>query len=183
MKKSNNLLVLCILLAVITIALGGYIAYDKLIGLNNDQSSDSSSIDNTKLTNNNEETEESINDNNILITDYSNNKLKAYLDNGILYYQTNDGEIKTYAAVTSIKKIKAFSYGTSVRKELFLITESGKVYSTIDLYDNELNFTETDIFKNYEVENITSKKGEVKEEFEVLLKSGKTIIITRSMDN
>ena len=119
-------------------------------------------------------------ENNITIDDDSE-KFTAYLDNGVLYYQINDGPTKKYDALTNIKKCVAHSYGTSMRYELFLITESGKVYSTIEFFEDELVFKETEIFKNYEVEDILSKTGEVKEEFKVLLKNGKTISVTRLM--
>ena len=183
MKKGRILIVICVILAVISVALGGYIIYDKV---NESKIRNETSTPKAKDNENNAYIQQNYiqNESEKDITIYGgDDKFTAYLDNGNLYYQINDDTKKKYSELTNIKKIKAFSYGTSMRFELFLITESGKVYSTIEFFDEELTFTEAEIFKSYEVEDIISKTGEAKEEFSVLLKNGSIVTLTRSMDN
>lgn len=118
----------------------------------------------------------------------------GYISNGLLYYfndaktanGVNEGafdfitaffgdEISKYSKLNNIKRIKSFNRGTGVSPEVFLITDNGKVYSTRDLFSKNINFSLTNEFKNYEVEDILNKTGEMEEIFELLLKDGNTI--------
>ena len=82
-----------------------------------------------------------------------------------------------YSKINNIKRLKIINRGTGVSPELFLITNDGKVYSTGEIFDKELSFTLSKEFKDYQIENIIDKEGEMFETFEVLLKDGSKIKI------
>lgn len=71
--------------------------------------------------------------------------------------------------------IKIFNVGTGVNQVFFIITDDGKAFETqTDNLDFNLNIA----LKNYKVENVLNKTGEMANVFEVLLKDGtkKTVI-------
>lgn len=192
--KKNKILILCIILAVLSLGLGGYIIYNKVNESNsrkktdttlvkNKDNSDSSPLENNNEDNVNEQQDFISYSENGVTIDCEDIHFTAYIDNGNLYYQMdNNSATKKYNALTNIKKIKVFNTGTGIRFQIFLITESGKVYSTTEIFDEELSFEETEFFKNYEVADIISKTGEIKEEYVVLLKNGEKTTVTVTLD-
>ena len=126
----------------------------------------------------------------------------AYIEDGYLYYfnenvradgvaegafdftsvfRSNMAEydgIKKYEGLSNIKKMKIYNTGTGVNPVVFLITESGEVYSISIYTESELNAKIYEGLKDYKVEDILSHTGEMYSVFEVLLKDGSTKTVT-----
>lgn len=139
------------------------------------------------------------------INDESANIFYAYIEDGYLYYfnesadvnkisegtfqfmsgiikYPGDQRVKKYEALTNIKKMTTYNIGTGINPVLFLITESGEVYS-MNIYSNfySSNGVNIEIYeglRDYKIEDILSHDGEMYSVFEVLLKDGSTKTVT-----
>lgn len=142
---------------------------------------------------------------NYYINDESANIFYAYIEDGYLYYfnesadvnkisegtfqfmsgiikYPGDQRVKKYEGLNNIKKMTTYNIGTGINPVLFLITESGEVYS-INIYSNfnssnGVNIETYEGLKDYKIEDILSHDGEMYSVFEVLLKDGSTKTVT-----
>lgn len=142
---------------------------------------------------------------NYYITDETANIFYAYIEDGYLYYfnesadvnkisegtfqfmsgiikYPGDERVKKYEGLNNIKKMTTYNIGTGINPVLFLITESGEVYS-MNIYSNfnssnGVNIETYEGLKDYKVEDILSHDGEMYSVFEVLLKDGSTKTVT-----
>ena len=124
----------------------------------------------------------------------------AYIENGYLYYFNshvdvgptdettynytsffNNGQTEKYTELNNIRRIKTFNIGTSVNPTPFLITTDGKVYQILHKTTDSIKVELYEALKDYEVEDILSQNGEMKNVFELLLKDGTTITVTEDL--
>ena len=114
----------------------------------------------------------------------------AYISDGNLYYIKDTkvntiisgNEMKKYEALSDIKRIKQYNFGTSVMPEIFLITEDGKVYSAVVFGDGvgeNPEFKLVEAFQDYKVEDITNMEGEMESTYTLLLQDGTTVTVKR----
>ena len=89
--------------------------------------------------------------------------------------QNNTSEL---SVLNNANNIKIFNVGTGINPVLFIITNDGRVYET---QTNNLDFNLNKALKNYKVEDILSKTGELSNVFEVLLKDGTKTTITEDL--
>ena len=67
--------------------------------------------------------------------------------------------------------------GTGILPIIYVITEDGKVY-TGSFFEHDFELRLDNRLKEYEVEDILSKTGEMKDNFKLLLKDGTTKTVT-----
>ena len=142
---------------------------------------------------------------NYYINDETANIFYAYIEDGYLYYfnenadvnkisegtfqfmsgiikYPGDKRVKKYEGLNNIKKMTTYNIGTGINPVVFLITETGEVYS-MNIYSNfsssnGVNIETYEGLKDYKIEDILSHDGEMYSVFEVLLKDGSTETVT-----
>ena len=70
-----------------------------------------------------------------------------------------------------------FNSGTGILPIIYVITEDGKIYSG-SFFEHDFTLHLDNRLKEYEVEDILSKTGEMKDEFKLLLKNGTTTTVS-----
>ena len=157
MKKT----IVIIIMTVIILGLGGYIAYDKLYTVKEEDKHENSekiktSTDESKIQN--QEVDNKAEDNlkdegetitQIIINDYSNRT--AYIENGSLKIS----DANTLALDSKIININ-YSRSCSGYYNIFLLTENGKVYSNSEITSNFFKYEPVNISKT---KKIVSMKG------------------------
>lgn len=86
-------------------------------------------------------------------------------------------KMKQCEGIDNAKRIKMYNSGTGVKPVIYVITEDGKVYAG-SFFDHDFELYLDNRLKEYEVEDILSKTGEMKDEFKLLLKDGTTKTVT-----
>ena len=86
-------------------------------------------------------------------------------------------KMKQCEGIDNAKRIKMYNSGTGIKPVIYVITEDGKVY-TGSFFEHDFALHLDNRLKEYEVEDILSKTGEMKDEFKLLLKDGTTKTVT-----
>ena len=86
-------------------------------------------------------------------------------------------KMKQCEGIDNAKRIKMYNSGTGIKPVIYVITEDGKVY-TGSFFEHDFALNLDNRLKEYEVEDILSKTGEMKDEFKLLLKDGTTKTVT-----
>lgn len=86
-------------------------------------------------------------------------------------------KMKQCEGIDNAKRIKMYNSGTGILPTIYVITEDGKVY-TGSFFEHDFSLNIDNRLKEYEVEDILSKTGEMKDNFELLLKDGTTKTVT-----
>lgn len=86
-------------------------------------------------------------------------------------------KMKQCEGIDNAKRIKMYNSGTGIKPVIYVITEDGKVY-TGSFFEHDFALHLDNRLKEYEVEDILSKTGEMKDKFKLLLKDGTTKTVT-----
>ncbi len=181
-KNSIGLIILSVALIILSICLGGYIFYDKV--LNKPEDTNKVEDKPKDITNNKQSETISVNDKFAYAIDKSydsspTEKLRLQLflvEDGYLYYKCKflpiteniydytmdlptiskeEPKLEKYTEIKNIKRIKGTNtISSSVDFNILAITEDGKVYSVYFGNNGEINFDLDNDFKNYKVEDI-----------------------------
>lgn len=180
-KCSAGVIVLIVVLLLVSLGLGGFIIYDKV--LNKPEDKIEENINTEEKTEEIKENQIDINDRYIIAVNNTTSansepRIEAYLvDDGYLYYQSsimentddyiydlpNEQKMNKYTEINNIKRIKGINNVAATYFSILVITETGKVYNG-EIINGKLALTVNKPLEKYEVDDIlvyTPSSGDI----------------------
>ena len=180
-KCSAGVIVLIVVLLLVSLGLGGFIVYHKV--LNKPEDKIEENINTEEKTEEIKENQIDINDRYIIAVNNTTSansepRIEAYLvDDGYLYYQSsimenadayiydlpNEQKMNKYTEMNNIKRIKGINNVAATYFSILVITETGKVYNG-EIINGKLVLTVNKPLEKYEVDDIlvyTPSSGDI----------------------